>query len=255
MHRLEGQGLLGRDPLEHLRHRLRLVAWQNDGAFDLHRAVRFDRALLNHGVWARRRDRRDEHVAFPLAGVDLLQRLTAGALHRLLRRRAVQHVHRRVRIAGKGEGDRHLAALDRNRRPVETVGRLPRAPEVRLVLGGDPRHERDREGGRKNCALHLHCSPCDHLPTAIKWKGVRKYHVPLTIAGDASIGAFTLFTCSSSNVLPAFSTYVSPSSLVKNTLPSTPTGDAEKPLTATSPRRPCHSSAPDFASYAVATLV
>jgi hypothetical protein len=54
--------------------------------------------------------------------------------------------------------------------------------------------------------------------------------------------------------LPGFTTNVSPPSLVKKSLPSTATGDAEKPLCTTSPRRPCHSTLPDAASYAVRIL-
>src|SRR3982751_1113432 len=82
------------------------------------------------------------------------------------------------------------------------------------------------------------------VPTAIRCPAVRKYQVPSTIAGEASIGSFTLFTCSSSNVLPAFSTNVSPSLLVKKPLPSPPPGDGENPLIPTPPGRPCHNGAP-----------
>src|SRR5687768_994948 len=93
-----------------------------------------------------------------------------------------------------------------------------------------------------------------YLPTAIRWNGVRKYQVPSPSAEDVSTGSFTLFTCSSSNVLPASTTNLSPPSSVKNSFPSPATGDAEKPLCTTSPRRPCHSKVPDFASYAVRML-
>ena len=43
---------------------------------------------------------------------------------------------------------------------------------------------------------------------------------------------------------PARSTNVSPSSLVKNTLPSTATGDAENPSRCATPSRPCHRTLP-----------
>ena len=49
---------------------------------------------------------------------------------------------------------------------------------------------------------------------------MRKYHVPSTIAGDASMGSLILFTCSSSNVLPAFSTPI-------GTVTMTPYGSVE----------------------------
>ena len=68
------------------------------------------------------------------------------------------------------------------------------------------------------------------VPIANRFRSVRMYQRPSTSAGDASVASPILFTCSSSNVGPAFSTNVSPSSLVKKTLPSTATGEAEKPF-------------------------
>jgi len=81
------------------------------------------------------------------------------------------------------------------------------------------------------------------------------YHRPSTRAGDASVRSPIRFTCSRSNAGPAFNTNVSPSSFVKNTLPSAATGEAEKPSRAACPRRPCHITFPVVASSDVAMLV
>jgi hypothetical protein len=96
--------------------------------------------------------------------------------------------------------------------------------------------------------------PTRQFPMAISSRSVRQYHVPSTSAGEASVRALSWFTCSRLNSRPAFSTKVSPWSFVKNTLPSKTTGDAEKLSRAASPSRPCHSTSPDFESYAVAML-
>ncbi len=97
------------------------------------------------------------------------------------------------------------------------------------------------------------CLGC-YFPIAYQDRSVLKYHRPSTNAGDASTLSSRLFTCSSSKTGPAFSTNVSPSSLVKNTLPSTATGEAEKPSRRATPSRPCHSALPLVASNDVTML-
>src|SRR5688572_4755758 len=125
--------------------RRRWLAWYIERVLNPHRAVRLDPTLLSHGGSECRLGRRDEHVAFPRTGGDVLHR-PVRAFELLLRRRAVEQVHRRLRIAGNRHGDGHLAALDRDRPRIEAVGGFPLAREVRLVLSGHARHERDREG-------------------------------------------------------------------------------------------------------------
>ena len=58
---------------------------------------------------------------------------------------------------------------------------------------------------------------------------MRQYQRPSTSAGEASVFSPRRLACSSLNSGPFSRTNVSPWSLVKNTLPLTPTGDAEKP--------------------------
>jgi len=61
---------------------------------------------------------------------------------------------------------------------------------------------------------------------ATRLRSVRIYQRPSTSAGDASVASPIRLTWSTSNFGPARSTNVSPSSLVKNTLPSMATGEA-----------------------------
>src|SRR5262249_25234596 len=81
-------------------------------------------------------------------------------------------------------------------------------------------------------------------PIAMSWLAVRKNQAPSTRAGVASVCSPSRLTRSSLNSGPAARTNVSPSSFVKNTFPSTVTGDAEKPSRCASPRRPCHTVLP-----------
>ena len=83
---------------------------------------------------------------------------------------------------------------------------------------------------------------------------VRMYHLPSTSAGDAKVRAPMSFVWSRSNSGPARSTNVTPSSLVKNTLPSTSTGEAENPSRTARPRRACHSTSPVAARKQVTML-
>ena len=83
---------------------------------------------------------------------------------------------------------------------------------------------------------------------------VRMYHLPSTSAGDAKVRAPMSLVCSNSNSGPARRTKVIPSSLVKKILPSTSTGDAEKPSRTARPSRACHMTSPVAASKQVTML-
>src|SRR5262245_3582561 len=145
-----------------------------------------------------------------------------------------------------------IRACGRVRRAIgyRRTGRVPsreRLIEPRGLRRGAVTEQKDERPGDGE-AFHL-------VPIARSSRSVRKYHFRSTSAGDASTCALSLLTWSRSNVAPARSTKVSPSSFVKNTLLSTPTGDAEKPSRVATPRRPWNSTSPVAALSAVAMLV